>query len=36
MLTTLAERAFPADEVIALASSNSIGVEVSYGDEAVC
>jgi aspartate-semialdehyde dehydrogenase len=35
MLTTLAERAFPADEVIALASSNSIGVEVSYGDEAV-
>lgn len=32
MLTVLAERAFPADEVIALASRRSIGVEVSYGE----
>jgi aspartate-semialdehyde dehydrogenase len=33
MLATLAEHKFPADEVIPLASSNSAGVEVSYGDE---
>ncbi|MGI9434612.1 MAG: aspartate-semialdehyde dehydrogenase [Geminicoccaceae bacterium] len=33
MLNILAERDFPADEVIALASSNSIGREVSYGDK---
>ncbi len=33
MLQTLAERSFPADEVIALASARSIGKEVSYGDE---
>jgi aspartate-semialdehyde dehydrogenase len=33
MLTTLAERRFPVDEVIALASQRSIGSEVSYGDE---
>lgn len=33
MLNILAERGFPADEVIALASSRSIGREVSYGDE---
>lgn len=33
MLQTLADRAFPADEVIALASERSIGREVSYGDE---
>src|SRR6201985_738229 len=32
MLGILAERAFPADEVIALASRGSLGVEVSYGD----
>ncbi|MBT5263696.1 MAG: aspartate-semialdehyde dehydrogenase [Rhodospirillaceae bacterium] len=32
MLSTLAERNFPADEVIALASSKSVGTEVSYGD----
>ncbi|MBN9080341.1 MAG: aspartate-semialdehyde dehydrogenase [Rhizobiales bacterium 62-17] len=32
MLNILAERRFPADEVIPLASSRSIGVEVSYGD----
>jgi len=33
MLTILEERLFPADEVIALASRRSIGVEVSYGDK---
>jgi aspartate-semialdehyde dehydrogenase len=33
MLDILAERAFPADEVVALASSRSIGTEVSYGDK---
>jgi aspartate-semialdehyde dehydrogenase len=32
MLEILAERAFPADEVIALASRRSLGAEVSYGD----
>ena len=32
MLNILAERRFPADEVIPLASSRSIGQEVSYGD----
>jgi aspartate-semialdehyde dehydrogenase len=32
MLNILAERAFPADQVVALASSRSIGTEVSYGD----
>ena len=32
MLDILAERSFPADEVIALASRRSLGVEVSYGD----
>ena len=33
MLTTLAERNFPADEVVALASSASAGKEVSFGDD---
>src|SRR4051794_32718111 len=33
MLDILAERRFPADEVVALASSRSIGREVSYGDK---
>ena len=33
MLNILAERAFPADEVIALASRRSLGTEVSYGDK---
>ena len=33
MLNILAERQFPADQVIALASSRSIGAEVSYGDK---
>jgi aspartate-semialdehyde dehydrogenase len=32
MLAILAERAFPADEVVALASRRSQGTEVSYGD----
>ncbi|MBY0564915.1 MAG: aspartate-semialdehyde dehydrogenase [Hyphomonadaceae bacterium] len=32
MLTILEERLFPADEVFAIASRRSIGVEVSYGD----
>src|ERR671911_2521633 len=32
MLNILAERTFPADEVVALASRRSVGVEVSYGD----
>jgi len=32
MLAILAERQFPADEVVALASRKSQGVEVSYGD----
>src|SRR5271166_2308113 len=33
MLGILAERAFPADEVAALASRRSQGVEVSFGDK---
>jgi aspartate-semialdehyde dehydrogenase len=33
MLDILAERAFPADEVVALASRRSQGQEVSYGDK---
>ena len=33
ILQTLFERNFPAKEVVALASSASIGVEVSYGDK---
>src|SRR4026207_19467 len=32
MLDILDERKFPADEVVALASRRSVGVEVSYGD----
>ena len=32
MLGILAERAFPASEVVALASSRSVGTEVSFGD----
>jgi len=32
MLRVLAERKFPADEVHAIASRRSLGVEVSYGD----
>jgi len=33
MLSILAERAFPVDEVTALASSRSLGTEVSFGDK---
>src|SRR6266850_429157 len=33
MLDILAERAFPADEVVALASRRSLGTEVSFGDK---
>jgi aspartate-semialdehyde dehydrogenase len=33
VLNILAERKFPADEVIALASSKSTGREISYGDK---
>lgn len=33
MLSILAERKFPASEVVALASRRSMGVEVSYGDK---
>ena len=32
MLEILAERSFPADEVVALASRRSMGTEVSFGD----
>jgi aspartate-semialdehyde dehydrogenase len=35
ILSILAERKFPADEVVALASRNSIGREVSYGDRKI-
>ena len=33
MLAILAERTFPADEVVALASRRSVGTEVSFGDK---
>ena len=33
MLDILAERRFPADDVVALASPRSIGTEVSFGDK---
>jgi aspartate-semialdehyde dehydrogenase len=33
MLTTLAEREFPADEVVALASERSAGQSVSFGED---
>ena len=33
MLDILAERAFPVSEVVALASSRSVGTEVSFGDK---
>ncbi|MFM2130607.1 MAG: hypothetical protein RL477_2153 [Pseudomonadota bacterium] len=33
MLATLAERNFPADEVVALASARSVGKSVSYGED---
>ena len=34
MLQTLAERDFPADEVVALASERSVGQEISFGEKA--
>ena len=33
MLSVLAERQFPASEVVALASTRSVGTEVSFGDK---
>jgi len=33
MLNILAERQFPADDVVALASPRSIGTDVSFGDK---
>jgi aspartate-semialdehyde dehydrogenase len=33
MLEILAERSFPADEVVALASRGSVGTEISFGDK---
>jgi aspartate-semialdehyde dehydrogenase len=33
MIQSLAEREFPADDVVALASNRSIGQEVSYGED---
>ncbi len=33
MLNVLAERAFPVSEVVALASTKSIGTEISFGDK---
>ncbi|MCZ6745161.1 MAG: aspartate-semialdehyde dehydrogenase, partial [Alphaproteobacteria bacterium] len=35
MLSILAERNFPADEVVALASSKSVGKEVSFGERKI-
>ncbi len=35
LLNILAEREFPVDEVVALASKNSVGREVSFGDKDV-
>src|SRR5438067_11341522 len=35
ILTTLAERNFPADDVVALASSASAGREVSFGEDEI-
>ena len=35
ILATLAERDFPADEVIALASERSVGSELSFGEDTV-
>ncbi len=35
MLTTLAERKFPVDDVVALASERSVGSEISFGEDNV-
>ena len=33
MLNVLAERAFPVSEVVALASTRSVGKDISFGDK---
>ncbi|MBI5165390.1 MAG: aspartate-semialdehyde dehydrogenase, partial [Magnetospirillum sp.] len=35
MLKTLAERNFPVDDIVALASERSVGKEISFGDKTV-
>ncbi|GAN55001.1 aspartate-semialdehyde dehydrogenase [Tanticharoenia sakaeratensis] len=35
LIRTLAEREFPVDEVVALASARSVGQEISFGDKTV-
>ena len=35
MLNILAEREFPVDQIAALASRNSLGTEISFGDKTV-
>src|SRR3546814_16923580 len=35
MMKTLAERAFPVDDIAALASERSVGSEISFGDDDV-
>jgi aspartate-semialdehyde dehydrogenase len=35
MMNILAEREFPASEVVALASRKSIGQEISFGDKSL-
>src|SRR5438270_3811250 len=35
ILTTLAERRFPVDNIVALASSRSVGREVSFGEDEI-
>ena len=35
LLSIMEERNFPADQVVALASSRSVGMEVSYGEDAI-
>jgi aspartate-semialdehyde dehydrogenase len=35
MLQILAERNFPADDVVALASARSVGLQASFGDKSV-
>ncbi|MBT7943953.1 MAG: aspartate-semialdehyde dehydrogenase, partial [Alphaproteobacteria bacterium] len=33
VLSIMQERQFPADDVVALASARSVGMEISYGDD---
>ena len=35
LIRTLAERAFPADEVVALASGRAVGAQVSFGERRI-